>query len=155
MAAAPRAMKMPRRTSARMMPTSSTVCWSFRGTANLLMMMTKTNRLSTHRLVLGEPAGEELTGVLATGDCHHTTEAEQDGAADEEREWRPGFAHRRVMRPPAMTKTSTARSTVIRPIVRNQTQVGTFMGTTFRSHIKWPEVSPAHRWWTDGSRDRR
>ena len=50
MAAAPARMKTVRRTSAITTPTSSTFCWYSRGTANLVMMMRKTNRLSTERL---------------------------------------------------------------------------------------------------------
>ena len=46
MTAAPRAMKIPRMTRASTIPHSSTVCWYSRGTANLDMMITKTNRLS-------------------------------------------------------------------------------------------------------------
>jgi hypothetical protein len=46
-AAAPTAMKMPRRISASTIPNSSTLCWCAAGTAKLVMMMTKTNRLST------------------------------------------------------------------------------------------------------------
>ena len=50
-------MKMPRMTSARMMPTSSAVCCSCRGTAKRAMMMTKTNRLSIDRLYsVSQPA---------------------------------------------------------------------------------------------------
>ena len=57
MAAAPSAMKMPRMTSARMMPTSSAVCWNCRGTPNFAMMITKTKRLSTLRLYsVSQPA---------------------------------------------------------------------------------------------------
>ena len=57
MATAPIAMKMPRKISARMMPTSSASCWYFRGTASRLMMMMKTNRLSTERLYsVSQPA---------------------------------------------------------------------------------------------------
>ena len=48
--AAPSAMKIARRISARMMPKVSTVCWCSAGTANVVMMITKTNRLSTDRL---------------------------------------------------------------------------------------------------------
>lgn len=43
-------MKTPRMTSASRMPTSSTLCWYAFGTANLLMMMKKMNRLSMLRL---------------------------------------------------------------------------------------------------------
>ncbi len=43
-------MKIPRSTSAMMMPTMSTSCWYFLGTLNRLMMMTNTNRLSMLRL---------------------------------------------------------------------------------------------------------
>ena len=39
-------MKMPRMTSARMMPIIRAFCWYSRGTANLPMMMMKMNRLS-------------------------------------------------------------------------------------------------------------
>jgi hypothetical protein len=50
-------MKIPRITNARMMPTSSAVCWYCLGTLNLAMMMTKTNRLSTDRLYsVSQPA---------------------------------------------------------------------------------------------------
>jgi hypothetical protein len=47
MASAPSAMKMPRRMSASTMPISSTFWRYSRGTANLLMISTKMNRLST------------------------------------------------------------------------------------------------------------
>ena len=47
MAAAPTAMKIARITRAITMPIISAYCWSSRGTANLLMMMMKMNRLST------------------------------------------------------------------------------------------------------------
>ena len=47
---APSAMKIARMTSARMMPNVSTLCWWRSGTANVVMMITKTNRLSTERL---------------------------------------------------------------------------------------------------------
>ncbi len=46
MAAAPTAMKIARMTSAITMPTIRAYCCSSRGTANLLMMMMKMNRLS-------------------------------------------------------------------------------------------------------------
>ena len=56
-AAAPTAMKMPRKNSARMMPTSNAVCWYFLGTWNLAMMIRKMNRLSTLRLYsVSQPA---------------------------------------------------------------------------------------------------
>ena len=42
-------MKMPRMISASTMPTSSALCWTASGTANLLMMIRKMNRLSTER----------------------------------------------------------------------------------------------------------
>ena len=47
---APRAMKITRSTSAATMPTVSTFCWCSSGTANVVMMTTKTKRLSTERL---------------------------------------------------------------------------------------------------------
>ncbi len=47
---APSRMKIVRRTSAAMMPKVSTLCWCASGTANVAMMITKTNRLSTDRL---------------------------------------------------------------------------------------------------------
>ena len=57
MSAAPAAMNAPRMTSASTMPMSSTFCWYCRGTANRLMMITKTNRLSTDRLYsVSQPA---------------------------------------------------------------------------------------------------
>ena len=48
--AAPTAMKTARSARAAMMPKMSTRCWCSRGTANVVMMITKTNRLSTDRL---------------------------------------------------------------------------------------------------------
>ena len=48
--AAPSAMKMARRTSAATMPKVSTRDWCAVGTANVDMMITNTNRLSTDRL---------------------------------------------------------------------------------------------------------
>ena len=48
--AAPSTMKIARRISAMMMPKVSTLCWCSSGTANVVMMITKTNRLSTDRL---------------------------------------------------------------------------------------------------------
>ena len=48
--AAPSAMKIARRTSAMMIPKVSTRCWCSAGTANVVMMITKTKRLSTDRL---------------------------------------------------------------------------------------------------------
>ena len=48
-ASAPSAMKMPRITSAKATPMSSTFCWYCLGTENLAMMIRKTNRLSTDR----------------------------------------------------------------------------------------------------------
>ena len=57
MSAAPSMMKMPRRMSAMMMPTISTCCWYFRGTANWAMISTKTKRLSIDRLYsVSQPA---------------------------------------------------------------------------------------------------
>ena len=50
MAAAPTAMKMPRKISAKMMPTSSANCCSCRGTFSLVMMIRKMKRLSIERL---------------------------------------------------------------------------------------------------------
>ncbi len=47
---APSAMKIARMISASMMPKVSTLCWCSSGTANVVMMITKTNRLSTDRL---------------------------------------------------------------------------------------------------------
>ncbi len=47
MAAAPTAMKMPRRTIAMTMPTISANCWYFSGTRKLAMMRMKMKRLST------------------------------------------------------------------------------------------------------------
>ena len=43
-------MKIARMTRARTMPKVSTLCWCSSGTANVVMMITKTNRLSTERL---------------------------------------------------------------------------------------------------------
>ena len=55
--AAPSRMKIPRSTSAMMMPTISASCCSFRGTWKRAMMITKTNRLSTERLYsVSQPA---------------------------------------------------------------------------------------------------
>ena len=48
-AAAPSAMKMPRRMMAMTMPIISADCWNFSGTANLAMISRKMNRLSTDR----------------------------------------------------------------------------------------------------------
>ena len=48
--AAPSAMKIARRTSASTMPMMSTFCWCSAGTANVVMITTKTKRLSTDRL---------------------------------------------------------------------------------------------------------
>ena len=48
--AAPSAMKIARRTSASRMPMVSTFCWCSAGTAKVVMMTTKTKRLSTDRL---------------------------------------------------------------------------------------------------------
>ena len=48
--AAPSAMKIARRMSASRIPMVSTLCWCSAGTANVLMMITNTNRLSTDRL---------------------------------------------------------------------------------------------------------
>ncbi len=57
MATAPSAMKMPRKISARMMPTSNACCWYFFGTLKLAMMMMKMNRLSIDRLYsVSQPA---------------------------------------------------------------------------------------------------
>ena len=48
---------MPRKTSARMMPTIRISCWYFRGTENLAMMIRNTNRLSIDRLYsVSQPA---------------------------------------------------------------------------------------------------
>ena len=56
-AAAPTAMKMPRKISARTMPTISANCCSSRGTLRLLMMIRKMNRLSIDRLYsVSQPA---------------------------------------------------------------------------------------------------
>jgi hypothetical protein len=46
---APRAMKTARRPRAAI-PKTNTRCWCSRGAANVPMMITKTNRLSTDRL---------------------------------------------------------------------------------------------------------
>ena len=43
-------MKTARSISAMMMPKVSTLCWCSSGTAKVVMMMTKTKRLSTDRL---------------------------------------------------------------------------------------------------------
>ncbi len=48
--AAPSAMKIARSTSASRMPIVSTFCWYSAGTANVVMITTNTNRLSTDRL---------------------------------------------------------------------------------------------------------
>ncbi len=48
--AAPSMMKITRSTSASTIPMISTFCWCSAGTANVLMMITNTNRLSTDRL---------------------------------------------------------------------------------------------------------
>jgi uncharacterized lipoprotein NlpE involved in copper resistance len=48
--AAPSAMKIARRISASTMPMISTFCWCSAGTANVVMITTNTNRLSTDRL---------------------------------------------------------------------------------------------------------
>ena len=56
-AAAPRAMKIPRKIRARMMPTISANCCRCRGTFIAPMMMTKMNRLSIDRLYsVSQPA---------------------------------------------------------------------------------------------------
>ena len=49
-AAAPTAMKIPRKTRAKMMPTIRANCCKCRGTFSAPMMMTKMNRLSMERL---------------------------------------------------------------------------------------------------------
>ena len=48
--AAPTAMKIARSTSASTIPTASARDWYSAGTANVPMMITNTNRLSTDRL---------------------------------------------------------------------------------------------------------
>jgi hypothetical protein len=56
-AAAPTAMKMPRKMSARMMPIIRANCWRCRGTFNAPMMMTKMKRLSIDKLYsVSQPA---------------------------------------------------------------------------------------------------
>ncbi|MNW63634.1 hypothetical protein D3C74_418590 [compost metagenome] len=50
MSAAPRKMKIVRRTRAIVMPISRTFCWYSRGTRKLVMIRTNTKRLSTDRL---------------------------------------------------------------------------------------------------------
>jgi len=47
---APSAMKTARKRRAATIPIVSTLCWCFSGTANVCMMITKTNTLSTDRL---------------------------------------------------------------------------------------------------------
>lgn len=47
---APTAMNTARIASASTMPKVSTLCWCSSGTAKVVMMMTKTNRLSTDKL---------------------------------------------------------------------------------------------------------
>ena len=47
---APSAMKIARMISASTIPKVRTLCWCSSGTANVVMMITKTNRLSTERL---------------------------------------------------------------------------------------------------------
>jgi len=47
---APRAMKIARMTSAARIPNVSARCWCSAGTANVDMITTNTNRLSTDRL---------------------------------------------------------------------------------------------------------
>ena len=57
MAAAPTAMKMPRKISAKMMPTMRANCCRCRGTFSVPMMMTKMNRLSMDKLYsVSQPA---------------------------------------------------------------------------------------------------
>ena len=57
-------MKMPRKMSARMMPTSSASCWYFLGTFSAPIKMMKTKRLSIERLYSVSQPGVEVDPVV-------------------------------------------------------------------------------------------
>jgi len=55
--AAPKAMKIPRKIKAKMIPTNSANCCKWRGTLSLVMMTRKMNKLSIDRLYsVSQPA---------------------------------------------------------------------------------------------------
>ena len=69
-------MKMPRKISARMMPTSSACCWYTRGTLKLAMMIKKMNRLSTDKLYsVSHPAKNSTPYWLPWKNHVHTPNA--------------------------------------------------------------------------------
>ena len=75
-ATAPSAMKMPRKISARMMPTSSACCWYFFGTLKLAMMIRKMNRLSTDKLYsVSQPAKNSTPNWLPWKNHTHNPNA--------------------------------------------------------------------------------
>ena len=76
---------MPRKISARMMPTSRASCWYFLGTLKLAMMIRKMNRLSIERLYSVSQPAIELDAVL-TAVRHPHPDAERDGQTDVEGE---------------------------------------------------------------------
>ena len=93
-------MKIPRMTSARMIPTSSAVCWSCRGTCELRHDDDEDEQVVDGQAVLRQPAGEELAAVLRAGEVPDP-DAEHDRQPDEERDRDGALAHRRLVRPAA------------------------------------------------------
>ena len=82
-AAAPSAMKTPRRMIAMMMPIMSADCWSFCGHLEAGHDEQEDEEVVDRQGVLGQPAGVELTGVLAAPLEPHE-EAEEHGRRDVE-----------------------------------------------------------------------
>jgi hypothetical protein len=93
MAAAPTAMKMPRKISAKMMPTIRANCCRCRGTFRVPMMMTKMNRLSMDKLYsVSQPAKNSpaYRGPETAQTPRPNRICEPDEDADED----SGFLHR-------------------------------------------------------------
>ncbi len=99
-ATAPSAMKMPRKISARMMPTRSACCWILLGHVEAGHDDQEDEQVVDRQAVLGEPAGEELHAELAAVEEVHP-DAEGHREPDVDRQRRHQLTLRWFMRPSA------------------------------------------------------
>ena len=90
-------MKMPRKISARMMPTMSTSCCIFFGTANRAMMMTNTKRLSIERLYSVSQPTRNCPANSAAEKKHEPGEDQRERDVEDDPEGR--LLERRHVRP--------------------------------------------------------
>ena len=119
-------MKMPRMISASTMPTSSALCWSCLGTANLFMMIRKMNRLSTEReYSVSQPAKNSVPywwPAKTQTPMPNATAIPMKTPSAMLTSLREGSCGRRPM-----TTMSTSRTALVMPIVSHQVSGDTSM----------------------------